>query len=219
MKQQPIFVTGIGTGVGKTLVAAVLTEYLHADYWKPVQAGDIENSDSNTVRKLISGKKSVIHPERYLFSLAASPHKAARFAGVHLSPEDFTLPETDNLLIIEGAGGLMVPLSESLLMIDLIRYFEAGALLVVRNYLGCINHSLLSYEMLRTTGIPLTGIVINGDMDHDTYDILRSYIPVAIPFWHVPEIPRPSRKTVTEIAGCFNGILNRTTHDLQTGRP
>lgn len=217
MKQQPIFVTGIGTGVGKTLVAAVLTENLHADYWKPVQAGDIENSDSKTVQKLISSKKSVIHPERYLFSLAASPHKAARFAGVHISLEDFTPPETDNPLVIEGAGGLMVPLSGSLLMTDLIRHFEASALLVIRNYLGCINHSLLSYEMLKTTGIPLTGIVINGDMDKDTYDILRSYIPVVVPFWHVPEITQPSRKAVREISGCFNGILNRTIHNIQTG--
>ncbi len=211
IKQQPIFITGIGTGVGKTFVAAILTQYLAADYWKPIQAGDLDNSDSKIVGSLLSADQSVIHMERHRFDLARSPHMAARHGGVHISLADFILPETKNRLVIEGAGGLMVPLSDSLFMTDLIQHFDAGVLLVVRNYLGCINHTLLSYELLNKSGIHLLGIVINGNMDNDTHSLLRTYVPQTIPFFYIPETMRPTKEIVCEISNRFEGIIDRTT--------
>jgi dethiobiotin synthetase len=211
IKQRPIFITGIGTGIGKTFVAAILTQYLSADYWKPIQAGDLDNSDSKIVGSLLSADRSVIHKERYRFDLARSPHMAARHAGVHISLADFHLPESNNRLVIEGAGGLMVPLSYSLFMTDLIQYFDAGVLLVVRNYLGCINHTLLSYELLHKSGILQLGVVINGDMDNDTHSLLRAYIPQTIPFFYIPETIKPTKEIVCEIAHRFEGIIGRTT--------
>ena len=107
-----IFVTGIGTEIGKTFCSAILVEALTADYWKPVQAGELDDLDSDFVRHAISNTKTNIHPEQYLLSEPMSPHAAARIDGIHLSPATFQRPETDNHLIIEGAGGLMVPLND-----------------------------------------------------------------------------------------------------------
>lgn len=184
---KPIFVTGIGTGVGKTIVSALLTEQLRADYWKPVQAGDLEETDGMTVSRLISNSRTIIHPERYQFKLAASPHKAAAFESISIEDEDFDLPVTDNILVVEGAGGLMVPLSASFLMIDLIQQLDAEAVLVVRNYLGCINHTLLSVQLLLGRNIPIRCIVFNGEMDPDTESFLLQYFTDDIKVIRVPE--------------------------------
>ena len=202
--RRPLFVTGIGTGVGKTVVAAVLTEQLEADYWKPVQAGDLEQSDSISVAGLISNSKTVIYPECHCFDLAASPHKAAAFEGVSISRRDFVLPETDNLLVIEGAGGLMVPLSDSLLMIDLITQFEAEAVLVVRNYLGCINHTLLSMHLLWSRNIPIHAVVFNGDMDPDTESILLNYFSAGTPIIRIPEFAKLDRGALLQCPTLFS---------------
>lgn len=184
---RPIFVTGIGTGVGKTIVSALMTEQLKADYWKPVQAGDLEETDGMTVSRLISNSRTVIHPERYRFKLAASPHKAAAFEAVSIRDDDFDIPVTDNQLVIEGAGGIMVPLSASFLMIDLIQQLDAVAVLVVRNYLGCINHTLLSVQLLLGRNIPIRCIVFNGEMDPDTESFLLQYFTEDIQVIRVPE--------------------------------
>lgn len=182
-----LFVTGIGTGVGKTIVSAVLTQQLKADYWKPVQAGDLSCTDRDTVSSLVSNQHSTFHPETYRFQLAASPHQAAQFENVKLKLTDFTLPITENHLVIEGAGGLLVPLSDQFRMIELIQHFEAAAILVIRNYLGCINHALLSMEALSCRNIPLQAVIINGEMDDATEDILHSYFPAETVFAKVPE--------------------------------
>lgn len=173
----PLFITGIGTNIGKTIVSAALAEQEKADYWKPVQAGDLGDSDSDKVRRLLSNRQSIIHPERFRLSLAASPHKAARQEGITIRPEDFSLPVTRNHLIIEGAGGLFVPLSNEFLMIDLIRQLEANVVLVVRNYLGCINHTLLSLHALQHTGLPLKLVVFNGTFDTDTREVIMDHLP------------------------------------------
>jgi len=185
---KPLFVTGIGTGVGKTIVSAILTEQLKADYWKPVQAGDLRFTDRDTVESLITNTQTVFHQETYRFKMAASPHKAARAEQVVIQKEAFCKPVTGNPLIIEGAGGLMVPLSADLRMIDLIGQFEAEAILVVRNYLGCINHTLLSMEALLRRNVPLKAVVFNGAMDEDTANILVKYFPAATVFASVPEL-------------------------------
>ncbi len=157
------FISGIGTDVGKTVVSAVLTEALQADYWKPVQAGDLDFGDSDRVKSLVSNSRSVFHPERYRLNTPASPHYAAELDGIEIAVSDFSIPQTDNNLFIEGAGGLMVPLNSKDSVADLIKYFNVPVILVSRNYLGSINHTMLSIELLKHKGIEIAGIVFNGD--------------------------------------------------------
>src|SRR5690349_6144411 len=115
--KKPLFVTGIGTGIGKTVVSAVLVEKLKADYWKPIQSGDLDKSDSLSIKDLISNTVTKIHPESYRLTQPFSPHKSAAIDGITIDPDAFHLPQTDNALIVEGAGGLMVPLNNNFLMI------------------------------------------------------------------------------------------------------
>jgi dethiobiotin synthetase len=157
-----IFVTGIGTDVGKTVASAILVEALHADYWKPVQTGSYYGTDGEKVRKLVGNSKSAFHPESYCFEQYMSPHAAAETSGVEIEFDKINLPETSNTLIIEGAGGILVPLNRKTFMVDLIKKFDAEAILVVQNYLGSINHTLLSIEALKSRGIKLLGIILNG---------------------------------------------------------
>ncbi|MGY0036905.1 dethiobiotin synthase [Pedobacter sp. NJ-S-72] len=198
MDNKPLFITGIGTEVGKTIVSAVLTEQLQADYWKPVQAGDLDNTDSDKVKELISNTKSIFHPETFKFIMAASPHRAAKNEGIEIRPQDFSLPETNNQLLIEGAGGLFVPLSYRLLMIDLIHLLDADAVLVVRNYLGCINHTLLSIHALLSKGIPLKHLVLNGDFDFDTLNVLLHHLPKDCTWSKLPEFTTINKKAIAD---------------------
>lgn len=170
-----IFVAGIGTAVGKTVVSSIITEALHADYWKPLQAGNLRNSDTRTVKRLVSDRGIVCHPEAYRLSLPISPHAAARRDHVEIGVQSFTLPSTSNALVIEGAGGLLVPLNHQALVIDLIGYFGAQAVLVSKNYLGSINHTLLSIEALEKRNITLLGIVFNGKSNPDTEKFILGY--------------------------------------------
>ncbi|MCC7331614.1 MAG: dethiobiotin synthase [Flavobacteriales bacterium] len=169
------FVTGIGTNVGKTVVAAILTEALEADYWKPIQAGDLDNSDSIEIKRLISNKKTKIYPETYRLSNPLSPHAAAKYDSIEIDINKITIPITDNHLIIEGAGGLMVPLNEEKLMIDLIQQLKVEVILVSKHYLGSINHTLLSIEILKSRNIPIRGIIFNGNENQDTEQIILKY--------------------------------------------
>src|SRR6185312_12272693 len=118
--KHPLFVTGIGTNIGKTIVSAVLVEKLKADYWKPVQSGDLDKSDSLFIQNLISNTATKIHPESYKLTQPFSPHKSAAIDGITIDPGNINLPKTSNALIVEGAGGLMVPLNNEFLIIDLI---------------------------------------------------------------------------------------------------
>ena len=171
-----IFVTGIGTGIGKTLVSAILTQALKADYWKPVQCGEIENTDSMKVRALLTNTGSFIHPESYRFKAFMSPHAAARMENIEIDMKNIHIPDTkNNNMVIEGAGGLMVPLNENHLVIDLINYLEAEAILVVQNYLGSINHTLLSAEALARRKIKTTGVIFNGEPVNSSEEIILKY--------------------------------------------
>ena len=163
-----LFVTGIGTEVGKTVIAAILTEALEADYWKPVQAGDLDYSDTHKVRDLVSHDKSVFHSETHALHHPMSPHAAAERDGVEISLDDFQLPLTENNLIVEGAGGLMVPLNSKDCIIDLIEKLDIEVVLVSRNYLGSINHTLLSVEALQNRSIKIRGIIFNDKENKDT---------------------------------------------------
>jgi dethiobiotin synthetase len=170
-----IFVTGIGTDVGKTIVSSILTEALEADYWKPVQAGDLDNSDSIKVKNLISNKKTRIHIERHKLNSPMSPHAAAEIDNVEILLTDFILPETTNNLVVEGAGGLMVPLNDKDLIIDLIQQLDLEVVLVSQNYLGSINHTILSLDALKNRGITVLGIVFNGEENRETEKFILNY--------------------------------------------
>ena len=167
-----LFVTGIDTEVGKTVVSAILTEALQADYWKPVQAGDLDYSDTHKVRDMVSNSKTVFHDESFALNHPMSPHAAAERDGVEIRLGEFKIPETENHMIIEGAGGLMVPLNSKDCIIDLIEYLGVEVVLVSRNYLGSINHTLLSVEALVTRGITIKGMIFNDEENVDTESVI-----------------------------------------------
>lgn len=188
MNAQCLFVTGIGTGVGKTLVSAILVEKLQADYWKPIQAGDLLCSDTVTVKNLIANTRSVFHEESYRLTQPFSPHKAARLDGVSIDMASIILPKTDNHLIIEGAGGVLVPINQQFLMGDLIKKMGAEVVLVSQHYLGSINHTLLSIAWLAQQKIRIKGIIFNGNADEDTEQAILGFskIPCLGRVVHMP---------------------------------
>ncbi len=168
-----LFVTGIGTDVGKTIVSAILVEALKADYWKPIQAGYENGTDTQLVKQLISNNTSTLFKETYLLKTPASPHLAAANDGVKIELSDLILPEGNNsTIVIEGAGGLLVPLNDTDYVIDLIKHFDCEVVLAARNYLGSINHTLLSIEALKSRGIKIAGIVFNGERNKSTEEII-----------------------------------------------
>lgn len=169
------FVTGIGTGVGKTVVSAILTEALEADYWKPIQAGDLHNSDSMAVKSFISNPTTTIHPEAFKLLNAMSPHAAAALENLEIKSEAIALPETKNHLVIEGAGGVLVPLNTKETMLDLMREFGAEVILVSSGYLGSINHSLLSWEVLKAADLKVKGIVFCGEENAESEKFILKY--------------------------------------------
>jgi len=173
-----LFVSGIGTDVGKTVVAAILTEALQADYWKPVQAGSLSFTDKDQVRAWVKNDKSQFHHESYRLTTPASPHYSAELDGMHIDMNQFQPPATDNHLIVEGAGGLLVPLNEQELVIDLIRSLSLPVVLVSRNFLGSINHTLLSVEALQRRDIPIAGLVFSSEHKPSTEDYIRQYTGV-----------------------------------------
>ncbi|RYY22403.1 MAG: dethiobiotin synthase [Chitinophagaceae bacterium] len=157
------FITGIGTGIGKTLISAIVAEALGADYWKPVQAGDTGETDSEWVKNHIHNGHARVHPELYKLQKAASPHIAAKEEGIQISVEKIckSVPEIKRNLIVEGAGGLMVPLNNKEFIADLIQPLGAKVILVSRNYLGSINHSLLTAHLLKQKNLPVLGWIFN----------------------------------------------------------
>ena len=170
-KQRKLFVTGIGTDVGKTIASAILTEALQADYWKPIQAGDLEHSDSIKIKSQISNSKSHIFENSYKLNTPASPHYAAQLDGIAIDINQIKEPKTSNHLVIEGAGGLLVPLNDTDCIIDLIQN-DYEVILVSRHYLGSINHTLLSLEALKNRNIPCAGIIFSGDENPATESII-----------------------------------------------
>ncbi|WP_312921573.1 dethiobiotin synthase [Empedobacter brevis] len=194
-----LFVTGIGTGIGKTIVSAILTEVLQADYWKPVQSGDLDRSDSELVKSLTSGN-IIIHQERYQLELAASPHQSAKKENIEIKLTDFSLPVTSNHLIVEGAGGLFVPLNEKEFMLDVIQHLNLPAVVVSTNYLGCINHTLLTIEALKNRGILIDLFVFNGEFDEDTHRIILKHLPEGIEKIYLPKIDILTKENLQKIA-------------------
>jgi dethiobiotin synthetase len=174
-----IFVTGIDTNIGKTVTAAILAEAIGADYWKPVQSGDLDMSDSMKVDALLTPGNRVIHPEAYALQTPAVPVYSAEREGIVISPQAIKMPETSNRLIIEGAGGLMVHLGKSYMIIDLIQQLGVPVVIVSKNYLGSINHTLLTIEALRSRGVDIAGIIYNGPNEPHMRELIAEQSGVA----------------------------------------
>lgn len=164
------FVTGIDTDSGKTLVSAILCEFLQADYWKPIQAG--LPRDTDTVQSLVSNSKTFFHPEHYLLKMPASPHASAKAEGKTLKISDVKIPTTNNDLIIEGAGGCLVPINDEDFVIDLAIKFNCPVILVADLYLGSINHTLLTAHLLQQKKLVVKGIVFNGQQNPESENII-----------------------------------------------
>jgi len=208
---RPFFISGIGTGIGKTLVTAILTEAMQADYWKPVQAGFDTGTDSSRMGSLISTSQTIIHPESYKLKLAASPHIAAAEENRRIDPEqifrDFKQMNPARPLIIEGAGGLMVPLNEKDFVIDLVKKLDAKLILVSRNYLGSINHSLMTAKLCRSYGLDVTGWVFNDDyLNYEAEIAGWSGYPI---LFSLPLFDTVSRQTVQEAARRYEQDIKR----------
>ncbi|MBY8963031.1 dethiobiotin synthase [Flavobacterium sp. D11R37] len=200
-----LFITGIGTDVGKTVAAAIVTEALQADYWKPVQAGDLDNSDTHKIKKYISNSKTVFHPNSYALNTPASPHLAAALDDVIIELDGVKEPKTKNNLVIEGAGGLLVPLNDTDTIADLIKP-DYKVIIVTRHYLGSINHTLLTLEALQHRGIQPAGIIFNGNENKPTEDIIlkKTNAPV---LGRIADEPYFDKNVIAEYADAFRDNL------------
>lgn len=175
------FVTGTDTGIGKTVVSSMLTKALNASYWKPIQAGLEEETDSEFVRRVTGFSDTQIIPERYRLNTPMSPHAAAEIDDVEICMDDFEIPDysTDHL-VVEGAGGLLVPMNSRDMIIDLISYLDLPVVLVARSTLGTLNHTLLSIEALRRREISIMGVVLNGPEHQSNRETIQHYGDVEI---------------------------------------
>ena len=192
------FITGIGTGIGKTITSSILVKYFSADYWKPIQSGDLDQSDSHQVQYL-TDSKTKIHNERFRLKFPASPHQSAAMENIDIKVGDFQLPKTDRNLLVEGAGGLFVPLNQEEFIIDLIQSLKLPVILVIRDYLGCINHSILSLEALKSRNIPLEYIVFNGKFEPATKSILINHFPDHTKYIELPDIENLSPENINSL--------------------
>ncbi|WP_207425656.1 dethiobiotin synthase [Pedobacter sp. SYSU D00535] len=201
-----VFITGIGTEVGKTVTSAVLVEKFKIDYWKPIQSGDLDNSDTDKVKRLVSNNESKFHSEAYRLSQPFSPHKSAALDGIEISLSQITIPPTKNDLLIEGAGGLMVPLNDQHYIIDLIQRLETEVILVIRHYLGSINHTLLSIDALKSRDISLRGIIFNGASDEYSEKAILNYSGARV-LGRIPDMEVLTPETITAAGRGISAIF------------
>ncbi len=205
MTSKKFIIAGIGTEVGKTVVSAIVTQKLKADYWKPVQAGDLHDSDTLKVTRWVTNTKTKFHPEAYQLSEPMSPHAAADKDGVHIAIKDFTVPRTDNHLIIELAGGILVPLNHKDTNIDLIQHLSFPVILVINFYLGSINHTLLSIEILKSRKIKIEGLLFNGDVNPDSKQVILE-MTGCTDLGSIPKIEQHINSQVIDSHGRFLNI-------------
>ena len=195
-----LFVTGTDTGVGKTLLSALLVSALNRKYWKPIQTGSIEGSDRETVLKWVEGSAQETFPERYIFAPPVSPHLAAAQAGVTIELAQIQRPFTKALLIIEGAGGVFVPLNDDVFMLDLIRHLGAPVVVAARSTLGTINHTLLTVTALRSARLDVRGVVMIGHENPDNRQAIERYGNVPV-IGSIPWLDCIDRTTLLTVFG------------------
>jgi dethiobiotin synthetase len=200
LPESPLFVTGIGTDVGKTVVSAILCEYFGFDYWKPIQTGKNLGTDNESLKSLVSTAGFTTYPESYLLEQPLSPHAAAKFENETIKLNQIQFPASSSKLIIEGAGGLLVPINyDNETICDLIIQLKCPVVLVVKEYLGNINHTLLSLEHLKQREIPVFGIVYVGDELPETSEIIEKMTGIKILF-RVPLFSLLNKDTIRKFA-------------------
>ena len=200
-----LFITGISTDVGKTIASAIIVEALQADYWKPIQAGDLEHSDTHKVQSLVSNTQSHFHSNSYALQTPASPHLAAAIDGITITMNQIQEPKTNNHLVVEGAGGILVPLNDTQSVVDLIQP-DYKVIVVSRHYLGSINHTLLTIEALQNRKIEVAGIIFSGDENTSSESIILSR--TAVPFiGRIAQEPYFDTNVISEYAELFRENL------------
>jgi dethiobiotin synthetase len=200
-----LFITGISTDVGKTIASAIIVEALQADYWKPIQAGDLNHSDTHKVQSLVSNSQSHFHSNSYALQTPASPHLAAAIDGLTIAMNQIQEPKTNNHLVVEGAGGILVPLNETQSVVDLIQP-DYKVIVVSRHYLGSINHTLLTIEALQNRQIQVAGIIFSGDENTSSESIILSR--TAVPFLgRIAQEPYFDINVISEYAELFRENL------------
>jgi dethiobiotin synthetase len=200
-----LFITGISTDVGKTIASAIIVEALQADYWKPIQAGDLNHSDTHKVQSLVSNSQSHFHSNSYALQTPASPHLAAAIDGLTIAMNQIQEPKTNNHLVVEGAGGILVPLNETQSVVDLIQP-DYKVIVVSRHYLGSINHTLLTLEALQNRQIQVAGIIFSGDENTSSESIILSR--TAVPFLgRIAQEPYFDTNVILEYAELFRENL------------
>ena len=204
MKQQKYFITGISTEVGKTVASAIITEALQADYWKPIQSGDLDYSDTHKVQKLISNTKTVFHPNSYALQTPMSPHAAAEIDGITIEIDNIKEPTTNNHLVIEGAGGLLVPLNDKNTLLDAIKP-DYKVIVVSRHYLGSINHTLLTVNLLKEKGFDVS-LIFSGNEHKTTEDIIKKMTGAPV-IGRIEEEPYFDKNVIKEYAELFKNQL------------
>jgi dethiobiotin synthetase len=200
-----LFITGISTDVGKTIASAIITEALEADYWKPVQAGDLDHSDSHKIQNYISNNKSIIHENSYKLNTPASPHLAAEIDGITIDLKNIIEPKTKNHLVVEGAGGVLVPLNTNDFVIDLVQP-DYKIIIVSRHYLGSINHTLLTIEAIKNRGLTIAGIIFNGNENKATESLILNYSKLKF-IGRINDEPYFDKNVISEYADLFRDNL------------
>ncbi len=191
-------ITGIGTGIGKTFCSAVICEALGLDYWKPIQSGELDNLDSDFVRNNTSER--TIHPERFLLTEPLSPHESARIDGIELEIKDFKIPIFEKGTLIEGAGGLMVPLNDKNdVYLDVFMNWNLPLFVVTKHYLGSINHTLLTVENLFSKKMTIQSLVVNGERNEASERIYKTRFP-QIKITYIPELENITKESIHKIA-------------------
>ncbi len=206
MSAKGLFVTGIGTDVGKTITSAVLAKALEADYWKPVQCGDLENTDTDKVAAWTSCRT---HPEIYRLREPMSPHAAAKAENMQLDLHSIALPDSKRPIVVEGAGGIMVPLNGKGNFLDLMVKLNLPVVLVTRHYLGSINHTMLSWEVLNKAGLNVVALVISGRSHETTEQYFETRMEV--PFNRISEMDEVNDATISHEAARLEQQIGRLT--------
>ena len=199
-----IFITGISTEVGKTLISSIVVEALEADYWKPVQAGDLEYSDTHKVKEMISNSNSKFYPNAYALNTPMSPHASAEIDNITIDINEIIAPETTNNLVIEGAGGLLVPLNDNDTILDIIPK-DAKVIVVSRHYLGSINHTLMTIQLLQNQGFEI-GIIFSGAEHPTTESVILNKTGVTM-IGRVDELSEISKESIKEVAQDLKAAL------------
>jgi dethiobiotin synthetase len=200
-----LFITGISTDVGKTVASSIIVEALEADYWKPIQAGDLDNSDSHKIKSYISNDKTVIHENSYKLNTPASPHFSAEIDGITIDLKNIVAPQTENHLVVEGAGGVLVPLNDTDCVIDLIQV-DYKVIVVSRHYLGSINHTLLTIEALKSRAINVAGIIFSGNENKATESIILNKTGIKC-IGRIDQEPYFDQNVIKEYADLFRANL------------